>query len=272
MHKEEVLKIIDTLVSYIEDFVEFSGMRGVVLGLSGGVDSATDLMLAVRALPKEKVFCVMMPCESNPQDLEDAVKVANKCEVDYKVIDLESAYKELLKQITKPTTLTKANIKARLRMTTLYAFANQYEYLNMGTGNKSELAIGYITKYGDGGVDFEPLAGLYKTEIYEIATELGVPQSILEKAPSAGLWKGQTDESELGFSYEELDTILKLLEHNSMMNLSFEGSAFKILVQKYGADLEKVKKVVAMIQKSEHKRNMPPCSSRNLILSTLARE
>lgn len=268
---EDRLKVIDLITRYIKDYVELAGGQGVVLGASGGVDSSTLIPLAINALGREKVRLIMMPCESNPQDLEDALAVAKKFNAKYMVVNLESTYKELVKNIVEPTDLTKGNIKARLRMTTLYAFANQLGYFNMGTGNKSELAIGYITKYGDGGVDFEPLASLYKGEIYELANELNIPEQIIQKAPSAGLWKDQTDEAEIGMSYAELDNILKLINHKDMHHFLATGPAFEILMQRYRAAPDQVKEVLTLIRKNAHKSSAPSCFSRNHILSILAK-
>jgi NAD+ synthase len=177
-----------------------------------------------------------MPCESNPQDKEDAIIVAEKFAIDYEVANLEEVYHDLLEEIKKEDNkLAEANIKPRLRMSTLYYYANLNNYLVVGTDNKSELTLGYFTKYGDGGIDLAPLGDLVKTEVREVARVLGVSEEIITKAPSAGLWDGQTDENELGVSYEEIDKYI----------LTGEGE-------------EEVKKIVEEAQQSnQHKLEMP---------------
>ena len=249
---------INDISNWIAQYIDRAGAKGVVIGLSGGIDSSVVAALAVKRLGKENVLGIVLPCESNPKDKEDAIVVAEWLGIRYQIVDLTSVFDQLtcrsglpLRSCPKtPTandaaTLTKANIKARLRMTTLYAFANQLNYLNMGTGNRSELMIGYITKYGDGGVDFEPLGEYYKTEVYAMARILDVPQPIIDRKPSAGLWEGQTDEDEIGMSYELLDELLRNW----------------ITVQKSHEEPDTIK-VNNLINKSKHKRNMPPICPR----------
>jgi NAD+ synthase len=201
------------LAGWIKAEVEGSGGLGAALGLSGGLDSAVVAALAKRAFPYHTLG-VLMPCHSDPQDQLDAQLVAHHFGIATAQIDLAPVYDELLAQLARvqaglrESRLTCANIKPRLRMTTLYAFANHMGYRVLGTGNRSEIAIGYFTKHGDGGVDLLPIGGLTKTQIRALAAHLGVPRSIIEKPPSAGLWAGQTDEEEMGLTYEELDAYL----------------------------------------------------------------
>ncbi|MGE5509092.1 MAG: NAD(+) synthase [Chitinophagales bacterium] len=210
---------IAALTQWLASQVEQAGARGAVFGLSGGIDSAVVGALCGRALPGRSLGLIM-PCHSDPRDQQDAALAAEAFALPTQVVDLGPVYDLHLANLqrcfgatgqpsgARPAALAAANLKPRLRMTALYYFANRLNYLVVGTGNRSELAVGYFTKYGDGGVDLLPLGGLVKGEVRRLAEELGVPRRIIEKPPSAGLWSGQTDEGELGLSYEELDRYL----------------------------------------------------------------
>jgi len=186
----------------------------VIVALSGGVDSAVAAALTKRAFPHHSM-ALILPCESDPADIDDAHLVARHFGVASCTIDLTPTFLLFARELhdscselpadDRPTT---SNVKPRLRMTTLYAFANHLGYRVVGTGNASELAVGYFTKYGDGAVDLMPLGSVTKTTVRALAHHLGVPERIIDKPPSAGLWSGQTDEDELGFTYEELDAYL----------------------------------------------------------------
>ncbi len=237
-------KLADKLVSWIRERVAAAGVKGVVIGLSGGLDSSVAAVLCQRAFP-QNTLAVIMPCHSNQKDTEHARMVSEKFSIPARTVVLDAAFDALLEVLPEERTppdvsrLAKANIKARLRMLTLYYFANQLKYLVVGAGNRDELAVGYFTKYGDGGVDIQPLGNLLKGEVKELARFLGIPQPIIDKPPSAGLWEGQTDEGELGFSYDELDRFLA----------GGEVSA------------ELKKRLESMIASSEHKRSIPPVAS-----------
>ncbi|MDI6602152.1 MAG: NAD(+) synthase [Thermoanaerobacteraceae bacterium] len=195
------------IVNWMKDCVKDAGADGIVVGLSGGIDSSVVAALAKRAFP-ENSLGVIMPCHSNPIDEEHARILADTINIETKKAVLDTAYDELLRIYgagEDTPRLALANIKPRLRMITLYFFANSRNYIVAGTGNKSELIVGYFTKYGDGGVDILPIGGLVKTQVRELATYLGVPQVIIDKPPTAGLWDNQTDEKEMGITYEELD-------------------------------------------------------------------
>jgi len=201
------------LISWIQEQVSDAGCKGVVLGMSGGLDSSVAAVLCIRAFP-DNTLGVIMPCYSSPKDKEHAILVSDKFSVPIKTVILDSVADSLIKTIypdeQKPdiSQLAEANVKARLRMVTLYHFANQLGYIVVGSGNKSELYTGYFTKYGDGGVDIMPLGSLIKRQVREVAGFLGIPQPIIDKPPSAGLWPGQTDEAQLGLTYEGLDNYL----------------------------------------------------------------
>jgi NAD+ synthase len=216
---------VERLASWMRQQLASSASHGFVVGLSGGIDSAVVLRLAQLASPRATLGLIL-PCHSDPQDEQDAAAVAAHFSVPTRRIDLSHAYDEIVTALrpaipppanAAPTAagadalrarLPLANVKPRLRMTALYFAANSLEYLVAGGGNRSELAIGYFTKYGDGGADLLPLGHLVKNDVRALARELGVPQAILDRPPSAGLWIGQRDEDEMGFTYDELERYL----------------------------------------------------------------
>jgi NAD+ synthase len=205
-------QLSENLVDWLRAEVKAAGCRGVVFGLSGGIDSATVAVLSRRAFRDEHLG-VIMPADSDPRDREDALLVVEKFQLKHREVDLSPVFAAFLSTLGEPADpasqdLARNNIKPRLRMATLYFFAARHRYLVVGTGNRTELTLGYFTKYGDGGVDLLPLGHLVKHEVRELATHLSMPSSIIEKPPSAGMWQGQTDEGELGFSYDDLDRYL----------------------------------------------------------------
>ena len=198
------METIDAISQWIKDQVEQAGAEGVIVGLSGGIDSAVVAALAKRSIGDE-VLGLILPCHSQKEDEEDANLVASHLQLETCTIDLTSAYDSLIAILPSADKNTTANIKPRLRMISLYYFASLKNYLVAGTGNKSEISVGYFTKYGDGGTDFLPLGDLFKSQVIEIAKKLSLPEAIINKPPSAGLWPGQTDEGELKLTYEKLD-------------------------------------------------------------------
>jgi len=235
-----VEKLAQNITSWIKDTVSAAGGKGVVVGLSGGVDSAVVVVLCKRAFA-DSTLGVIMPCHSDKSDREQAELVAEKFAIPTEVVILDGVYDSLLEalpardydEVTRR--LAEANIKPRLRMITLYYFANRLNYMVVGTSNRSELAVGYFTKYGDGGSDLVPLGNLVKQQVRDLAAYLDVPQEIIDKPPSGGLWWGQTDEGEMGLTYGELDRYLLT-----------------------GEAQESVKrKIDSMMQESAHKRCMP---------------
>lgn len=239
---------------WIRERVLEAGARGVVLGMSGGLDSSVAAVLCKRAFP-DTTLGLIMPCFSLEEDLEHAKLVASKFGIETRVLDLSGIFTSFVQLLEhsgdiggETRALAVANLKPRLRMICLYYFANMLKYLVVGTGNKSELSIGYFTKYGDGGVDILPLGDLLKTEERSLAVELGIPETIIAKVPSAGLWEGQTDEGEIGMSYEVLDGILSALERGNESSSRFEP--------------ELVERVKHMMEKSRHKREGIPIFKR----------
>jgi len=198
------------LTSWIKDKVQTAGCRGVVLGLSGGLDSSVLGALCQRAFPQDTLG-VIMPCRSIDTDKAHADILAGQLNIPLIEVPLDSAFDAMIKLLPdyqpEPAfgNLARANLKARLRMVTLYYIANQLRYMVAGSGNRSELTVGYFTKHGDSGVDILPLGNLVKGEVRDLACYLKIPSDIIDKPPSAGLWDGQTDEAEMGFSYEALD-------------------------------------------------------------------
>lgn len=234
-------ELASRLIAWIRERAEEAKRRGVVFGLSGGLDSSVVAVLCKRAFP-DNCLAAILPCHSIETDIEHALAVAGKFQIPVRNIALDEVFDSLLQLLAdgeydpKTKRLAEANLKPRLRMITLYYLANRLDYLVVGTGNKSEIAIGYFTKYGDGGVDISPLGSLVKSQVRELAVHLGIPNEIIQKPPSAGLWQGQTDEGEMGMTYSELDRYL----------LTGKGS-------------EKIaKKIQAMMARSAHKRTTPP--------------
>jgi NAD+ synthase len=219
--------------------------------LSGGIDSAVVARLAQVAAPGH-VLAIILPCHSDPEDARDAMLVANHYSLMTVRIDLGSSYDALAADAqavlaalpeqmrgTAPAgRFPLANIKPRLRMATLYFYANTLNYLVAGTGNRSEIAIGYFTKYGDGGCDLLPIGDLLKSQVRAMARDLKVPEAIIERAPSAGLWLGQTDEEEMGFTYADLERYLE--------------NGPQTVTPALAMRIERLMRV------SEHKRQLPP--------------
>jgi len=238
------MMLISDLAKQIEDWlleqVQNKGVSGFVIGLSGGIDSAVAAALCRNVCPKNTLG-VIMPCYSNPEDAEHAELLAKAINIEYKTVTLDKPFIEMVKVLTGEDyapgkkDLAIANLKPRLRMTTLYYYAAQRQSLVVGTGNLSERTVGYFTKHGDGGVDLLPIGNLVKKQVVEMAKYLEIPAPIIDKPPSAGLWEGQTDEKEMGITYEELD------------NYILTGQAD-----------DRVKKIVDdLAMKSMHKKQLP---------------
>lgn len=232
------------------------GQRRAVVGLSGGIDSAVAATLSVRGLGREKVLALVMPdsAATPKEDVNDAIGLAESLGIDYRAIDITQASKAITELASaaceRKDKVAEGNVRARLRMTILYYIANSEGRIVIGSGDRSELMIGYFTKYGDGGVDLLPLGRIYKTQVRELAKHLGIPQRIIRKESSPRLWEGQTAESELGISYEDLDMILYRLFDLRMR----KDEIVRELGPNYAA---KVEMVVRMVRESAHKRRVP---------------
>ena len=241
--------LIEKIAKFIKRKIKESKAKGVILGISGGVDSATTACLAVKALGKEKVFGLIMPYYKN-QEIKDAILVCNNLGIKYKIINIKNIVNEFEKTLDfKIDKITKGNLMVRSRMVILYGIANAKNYLVLGTSNKTEFLVGYFTKWGDGASDIAPLLSLYKTEVRKIAKILEVPEKIVLKKPTAGLWKGQTDEDELGIEYDLLDKILYRLIDLKMKR--------EDVAKDLGITLDCVLYVENLVKRSKHKRKLP---------------
>ena len=237
------------LTGFIRDQITKAGMTRAVLGLSGGIDSALSAYLAAEVLGAENVLAVRMPYKTSAAaSLNDAGLVIEALGLPHLDIPITDMADPLIARFPDMSNLRKGNIMARLRMVTLYDQSVAWGGLVLGTSNKTEFLLGYSTIYGDSGVALHPIADLYKAQVRQLAAALGVPQPILDKAPSADLWEGQTDEGELGFSYNDVDQLLYLLvdERYTLDEAVEEGFARPF-----------VEKVWMRVKANHYKRTMP---------------
>lgn len=234
---ENIDKISKELVKWLQDKVNDAGAKGVVFGLSGGIDSAVIAGIAKKAFPNNSLG-IIMPCHSDKIDEEHGILVADSLNLETTKVDLSNSFDTLLDSMPHKSQhkLAISNLKPRLRMTTLYYYGQSNNYLVLGSSNKSEFTVGYFTKHGDSGVDLLPLASFVKSEIRDLARYLDIPNIVIEKPPTAGLWENQTDEKEMGFSYDILDNYIQTGK---------------------GPD-EIINKIDRMDKNSQHKREYPP--------------
>jgi NAD+ synthase len=223
-----------------------SGCSRIVIGISGGVDSAVSAAFCCRAIGAENVLGLSLPSAvSSPEDLADARDLSTAFGIEHRTISIEpmlNAYRTIPQYTETPYLL--GNLMARTRMAVLYYFANRDNRLVCGTSNRSEYLLGYCTKHGDSAADIQPILHLYKTEVYGMADELSIPARIMKKPPSAGLWKGQSDEAEIGLAYNEIDAALQALAKN-----------------RWKAVTPAEERVLALVKKNAHKRLPAPTLS-----------
>ncbi|MGC9171062.1 MAG: NAD+ synthase [Thermoproteus sp.] len=242
----------DEIVGFLSDYFSQSRARGAVVGVSGGVDSCTTLALAATALGPKRVTALVLPSGFTPrQDVEDAVAVAKAFGVKHHVVSIDQflAPYAALPFYEENDVVARGNLMARIRMSILYYYANRHNLLVVGTGDKSELMLGYFTKYGDGGVDILPIGDLYKTQVREMARFLGLPEGIALKPSSPRLWEGQTAEGELGMKYGEIDLVLYAYEI---------GIPKEDIPRETGVGRSKVLTILRKVQENAHKRAPPP--------------
>jgi NAD+ synthase len=250
VNNASLTRISKKIERFISEYVSKSSAKGLVIGLSGGLDSSVVLRLAVNALSPSKVLGIMMPSDITPKDDADhAIELAKSFGIKYHVIDISpllAKYTEVLPDDKR----ARGNLMARIRMNILYYYAGVNSYLVAGTSDRSEIMIGYFTKFGDGAADILPIADLYKTQTRALARYLGIPKAIAEKKSSPRLWINHLAEEEIGMDYEIIDTILHLLVDKKMKP--------KNVARRLGIPVNQVNKVKDMMDKSLHKRSMPP--------------
>jgi len=240
------------IASFCARVVESAGAEGAVVGLSGGVDSALTATLLAKGLGAKRVLAVIMPEEgvTPMKTSRDAVALAESLGLSVEWVEITPIVGEFERALPPADKVSRGNLRPRIRMTILYYFANSRNMLVAGTGDRSEIEIGYFTKYGDGAADFLPIADLFKTQVRELARHLGVPEEIASKPSSPRLWPGQTAEGELGLSYEQVDLVL-----HALLDLNMDP---KDIPEATGVDETVVRRVIELRERNWHKRNPPP--------------
>jgi NAD+ synthase len=244
---QDYKRISKEIEKFISDYVSKSSAKGLVIGLSGGLDSSVVLKLSVNALGTSKVLGLVMPSDTTPNDdTTHAIDLAKELRIKYRVIDIYPIIRKF-EEILPEDKGARGNLMARIRMSLLYYYAGVNGYLVAGTSDKSEIQIGYFSKFGDGAADIMPIAGLYKTQVRSLAEYLGIPVVIVQKKSSPRLWDKHLAEEEIGLDYEMIDQILHLLVDKKMQ--------LKDATRKLGIPTKHVSKVKKMIEKSSHKRS-----------------
>ncbi|HEY60666.1 MAG TPA: NAD+ synthase [Anaerolineae bacterium] len=239
-----------TITSFIRSETKQAGFERALLGVSGGVDSSLACFLAAEALGPKNVLAVRMPYKTSSADsLEHARLVIDKTGVQSTTIPITAMADEFINEFPDMSRVRKGNIMARSRMIVLYDQSAAFKGLVVGTGNKTEILLGYTTLYGDSACDFNPIGDLYKTQVRQLAHAIGIPQVIIQKPPSAGLWVGQTDEGELGFTYAEVDKLLYLLVNERRTPQECVKAGFA---------RDFVEKAVERMRRYHFKSSMPP--------------
>ncbi len=254
-----VEKTKDDIVKFIQSKVSEAKTDGIVVGLSGGIDSTLIAYLACEAVGKENVFGIIMPSTTTPtEDKIHGISIAQGLGIDYNEIAIDSILNEFLFMTQlEEDNLAIGNLKARIRMSIIYFYANQKKYLVSGTGNKSEILIGYFTKHGDGACDIEPIGDLYKTDVFKLSRYMGVPEDIIDKPPRAGLWNNQTDEAEIGMSYDLIDQILYQYCEKSKKD--------KEISEMLEIPVDDVDMIIDKINRNKHKSKVPESPQKTIL-------
>lgn len=243
-------KAITTLKRFLTGQLLRSGLDGYVVGLSGGIDSALSATLAVEAVGKEKVFGVLMPYKSSSESsITDSLELVNKLGIEHKKVDISPMIDAYFSTIEESMRIRAGNKMARERMSILFDIAHEKGRLVLGTGNRTEICLGYTTWYGDAACSVNPLGQLYKTEVRQLSKLLGVPASIINKPPSADLWVGQTDESEIGVTYSQIDNLLKQMVDQNITSMS--------ALEESGLQTADISRVVSLLNRNSFKRKLP---------------
>ncbi|MES3517054.1 MAG: NAD+ synthase [Natronomonas sp.] len=250
---EELAARRDHIVAFIEDIVDTAGAEGAVLGLSGGIDSSLTAYLAVEALGTEGLHGLLMPSTANADaDRTDAERVAEALGIEYDTFEINPIVDSFVEAYPdgRDDQMALGNVRVRTRAVLNYFVANTEDRIVLGTGNRSEAMTGYFTKYGDQAVDCNPIGNLYKCQVRQLAREVGVPEDLVTRTPTAGMWSGQTDEAEIGLDYDTVDLILAL---------HIDGPLSKhATVETLDVSAESVDRVIELYETSTHKRSMPP--------------
>jgi len=251
--ESELAERRENVVEFVRDQVDRAGADGAVIGLSGGVDSSLTATLATEALGPENVYGLVLPgTVSRDDNMSDAERMATRLDIPHDVIEIEPIVEQFLEAYpeARGDKVAVGNARARVRAVLNYLVSNHEDRIVLGTGNRSEALAGYFTKYGDQAVDCNPIGNLYKTQVRQLAEEVGVPEDIVAKPPTAGLWEDQTDEDEMGVTYETLDAVLALHVDGPLSR-----AATRRLVD---ADEDTIDRVLELYEGSAHKRSMPP--------------
>jgi NAD+ synthase len=249
--------INNSINNFIEKQVQTGNVKGVVIGMSGGIDSSVVAYSSSEALGKERVLGLILPDKdiTPQQDIDDAVQVCSVLEIEHKIIYINSIKNHFLNSVESTgNNLVKGNMLSRIRMCILYYYANLLNRFVIGTANKTEIALGYFTKYGDGASDLFPIGDLYKTQVKGFARFLNIPNTIIKKKSSARLWKDQQTEDEIGLSFDDLDALLTYLDKRKSNTPSIFSlkDAFPLIPQ------DKIIHILNLIKKNEHKFSFPP--------------
>lgn len=243
-------KVIEEIGRFLSSALSKSRLQGYVVGLSGGIDSSLAAALAVLAVGRDKVYGVSMPFRtSSPDSSSDAKTVAKVLGIEYKTLEISPMIDAYFDKIDNTNRVRAGNKMARERMAILFDIAHQRQALVLGTGNRTEICLGYTTWYGDSACSLNPIGQLYKSEVRQLAAAMNIPQAIIDKPPSADLWEGQTDESEIGVSYEQIDRLLKQMVDEKEISRS--------ALSQSGLEASKIERVTSLLNANYFKRELP---------------